>query len=344
MTTIILDKKAMYQFQYYTYFWLLIVVAFIVLAYIYYQWRSKNKMRRIGDEQLVKQLIGGHIKGRKTSKLILTGLILTLLIFGLANLQKRAETEEVKRKGIDVVFALDVSKSMLANDVSPDRLSRAKQFIARMIDKMKTDRVGLVVFAGKSYLQVPLTIDYGAAKMILSTASPDIVPSQGTVLSQALDMANETFSRKERKFKAIILITDGEDHDIDALKTAESIAETGTIIYTIGIGSPEGTMLFEADGKTPKIDNQSGQPVVTKLNEDMLKEIANASNGSYMLLHNVNSVSDKLIDKIDSMEKDELGTLSYVAYVSYFQYFLLASLVLLILDFLLPEYGKNKNG
>ncbi len=333
----------MYQFQHYTYFWLLIVIILIAFAYIYYQYRTKKKLQKIGDEHLVKQLIGGHIKGRKTSKLILTALVLLLVIFGLANLQKRTETEEVKRKGIDVVFALDVSKSMLAKDVSPDRLSRAKQFIARMIDKMKTDRVGLVVFAGKSYLQVPLTIDYGATKMILSTASPDIVPSQGTVLSEAIEMANETFSRKERKFKAIILITDGEDHDIDALKTAKTVSETGTVIYTVGIGSPEGTMLMEADGKTPKIDNQSGQPVVTKLNEDILKSIANTSGGSYQLLYNVNSVSDKLIDKIEGMEKDELGTLSYVAYASYFQYFLLASLVLLIIDFLLPEYGKNKH-
>src|SRR5690606_370403 len=175
----------MFRFQHIDYLWLLLLLPLCILIYVYFlRWR-RQKLRKIGDPALVQQMLKGQLPGRATTKFVLLAVALFLGIFGVANLQMGAQTEKVNRKGVDVFFALDVSKSMLATDVSPDRLTRAKQLINRMMDKMSNDRVGLIIFAGKAYLQVPMTVDYSAAKMLLSGVKPDMIPSQGTVLSEA---------------------------------------------------------------------------------------------------------------------------------------------------------------
>ncbi|PSK95085.1 VWA domain-containing protein [Taibaiella chishuiensis] len=325
----------MFRFQHIEYLWLLLLVPLVVVVYIaYLQWRS-SRIKRLGDPALVKNLLSGRINGRITTKFVLVTLALLSAILGLANLQMGAQTEKAERKGVDVFFALDVSKSMLARDIQPDRLSRAKMLIAGMMDKMKNDRVGLVVFAGKAYLQVPLTIDYSAARMLLETVKPDLIPTQGTVLSEAINLANTSFSQKEKKHKAIVLISDGEDHDEQALDAAKKAADQGVIIYTVGIGSPQGATIIDPETGEPKLD-ENGNPVITKLNEEELKSLAQATGGTYKLLANTNQVADYLTDLIDNMEGKNMGMVMFTDYSSYFQYFIGAALLLLIADWLLP--------
>lgn len=325
----------MFRFQNFEYLSLLVLVPIVIVLYIaYLRWR-KSKINKLGDAALIKHLVTGRIAGRSTTRIVLLIAALFISIIGLANLQKGASTERAERKGVDVFFALDVSKSMLAKDVQPDRLTRAKQMITSMINQMSNDRVGLVVFAGKSYLQVPLTIDYSATKMLLETVSPDMIPTQGTVLADAINMANSSFSQKERKFKSIILISDGEDHDEKAIDAAKEAAKEGVIIHTIGIGSPQGSTIVDPATGEPKLD-ENGQPVVTRLNEEALKSLAEASGGTYTYLTNTKQAADKLVSLVDSMEGKSFGSVLFTDYNSYFQYFIAAALLLLIAEWLLP--------
>jgi Ca-activated chloride channel family protein len=232
------------------------------------------------------------------------------------------------------MIALDVSKSMLAKDIQPDRLTRAKQLVMSMIDKMKNDRVGLVVFAGRAYLQVPLTIDYSAVKMMLQNVKTDMVPTQGTVISEAIDLARQSFSQKEKKYKSLVIISDGEDHDENAVAKAKEAADAGTIIHTVGIGSPEGTTIFDPETNSVKLDD-NGNPVISKLNEDELRTIAAAGKGTYSLLRNADDVASKLVNEIDGMEQKSLGAVVFNSYASYFQYFLAIAVIALFIEWLL---------
>jgi Ca-activated chloride channel family protein len=301
-------------------------------------WWRRKRLAKLGEQRLVSQQLLGFIPGRPALKFILLSLAFAAGVFGWANLQKGAGTETVQRKGVDVVIALDVSKSMLAKDIQPDRLTRAKQLVLAMMDKMKNDRVALIVFAGRAYLQVPLTIDYSAMKMMLQNVQPNLVPTQGTVISQAIERATESFSQKERKFKSMVIISDGEDHDENAVKLAKEAADAGIIIHTVGIGSPQGTTLFDPETNAVKLD-ENGNPVVSRLNEEELKSIASAGRGTYSLLRNADDVSERIVKEIDGMEQKSLGAVIFSNYSSYFQYFLAATFILLIIEWFLP--GSN---
>jgi Ca-activated chloride channel family protein len=232
---------------------------------------------------------------------------------------------------------------MLANDIQPDRLTRAKQLIMRMTDKMQNDRVALIAFAGKAYLEVPLTIDYSAVKMLLQNVSPDLIPTQGTVIGDAVDMAMQSFSQNERKYKSLIIISDGEDHDEQALEKVRQAADAGVIVHTVGIGSPQGATLYDPQTKSVKLD-ETGNPVVSKLNEDELRSLASAGHGSYYLLQNTDEVADKLTNSLESMEQKNLGSVVYTDFTSYYQYFLLAGFLALIIEWILPGVKRKKNG
>lgn len=303
---------------------------FIWLIY----WR-KSKIKKLGDFDLVSEQIRGVIAGRITLKFILLCVAFLLLAIGWANLQTGDKTEKVQRKGVDVMIALDLSKSMLARDVEPDRLTRAKQLIMRMTDKMQNDRAGLIVFAGRAYLQVPLTIDYSALKMMLNNVNTGLIPTQGTVIGDAIDMAMQSFSQKERKYKSLVIISDGEDHDEQALAKAKEAAEAGVTIHTVGIGSPQGTTLYDPDTKSVKLD-ENGAPVVSKLNEDELKSLAATGHGTYTLLRNTDDAAEKLVDAMAGMEQKSLGSVVFTDFTSYFQYFLAAAFVLLAAEWFLP--------
>lgn len=332
----------MLRFQYATYLGALALLPLFVALFVAMLYWRRKKLEQIGTGSIVRQQILGYIPARATLKFVLAALCLSFIIIGTANLQKGGTTETVQRKGVDVLIALDVSKSMLAKDIQPDRITRAKQFIARLTDKMSSDRIGLVIFAGRSYLQVPLTVDYSAMKLLLQTVTPDMVPSQGTVIGDAIELANKSFSSKERKYKSIIIISDGEDHDETAIEKVKEATESGTIVHTIGIGSPQGAELFDPTTNAPKLDEQ-GNTVISKLNETELKNIAAAGNGTYTLLANTDDAANKIIDEIDGMEQRNLGAVVYANYISYFQYFLLAALLLLIIEWMVPGAKNLKN-
>jgi len=325
----------MYRFQHTEHLYYLTAMAIFLLLFIMLVFWRSNKLKKMGDERLVKNQLLGFIPGRITLKFILLLIAFAAIAIGWANLQQGKGTEKTERKGLDVMIALDVSKSMLAKDIQPDRLTRAKQLISAVLDKMKNDRVGLVVFAGRSYLQVPLTIDYGAMKMMLQNVTPDMIPTQGTVIGDAIDRSIQSFSQKEKKYKSLIIISDGEDHDETALAKAKEAREAGIIIYTVGIGSPEGSTLYDPQTKSAKMD-EDGKPVVSKLNEDELRSIASAGGGTYSLLRNVDAVASRLTDEIDGMEQKYLGVVNFASYESYFQYFLAIAFLLLVAEWLLP--------
>lgn len=308
-----------------------LIVLFVLVVY----WRRK-KLMSLGDERLINTQVLGFIPGRNTTRFVLLSLAFAILVIGWANLQMGAKTEKVQRKGVDIIIALDVSKSMLARDIQPDRLTRAKQLVQSMVDKMGSDRVGLIVFAGRAYLQVPLTIDYGAMKMMLSNVSPEIVPTQGTVISQAVDLAMNSFSQKEKKYKSLVVISDGEDHDEQAVEKVRDAAETGVVVYTVGVGSPQGTTIYDPNTQSIKL-NDNGDPVISRLNQEALGDIASAGRGKYYFLNNTDDVSEKLISEIGGMEQKSLGSVVFTDFKSYFQYFLAIAFLLLIAEWLLPN-------
>jgi len=332
----------MFQFQHIDYLYTLSLVPLLVILFISTVYWRIRKLKKLGNEKLINEQIRGFIPGRNAFRFILMATALAVIIIGWANLRMGDKSEKVQRKGVDVVVALDVSNSMLAKDVSPDRLTRAKQLIMSMTDKMRNDRVALIVFAGKAYLQVPLTIDYSAVKMLLQTVSPDMVPTQGTVIGDAIDMAMQSFSKNERKYKSLIIITDGEDHDETAIEKTREAADAGVIVHTVGIGSPQGATLYDPNTKSVKLD-ENGNPVVSKLNEDELKSIATAGHGTYSLLQNTDEVATKLTNDLDGMEQKSLGSVIFTDFTSYYQYFLFAGFLALIIEWLLPGSDKKKN-
>ena len=297
---------------------------------------KKRTVARVGDPSLVRQLISSFSSTRFLIKAVVALLAFLIIVIGAGNLQKPGKMENVKRKGVDVMVVLDVSKSMLARDIKPSRLDKAKQLLMLLLDKLDNDRIGLVLFAGRAYLQMPLTSDHGSARMYIQNASPDAVPTQGTVIAEALRMANTAFNSKERKFKSILLISDGEDHDPDALKTAKDLAKAGVMINTIGIGSPEGSPIVDpATGELKK--DEQGNTVISKLNEAELQQLSTATNGQYLRLENLDDALITMAQQIDSAEKKSMSDAEFVDYISYFQWFLGLGLVFLVFEFFFSE-------
>lgn len=327
------------QFQYILLLSLLGIVP--VMAFLY--WRSSQKKQRqiklIGDPELVNQLLGNYDPKAFLKKFLLISAAMTLLVLALANLRLPTGSEKVSRNGIDVMIAIDVSKSMLAQDVQPTRLDRAKQVLGRLIDKLNNDRVGIVIFAGKSYLQMPLTADHSAAKMYLSAASTEAVPTQGTVIGDALKMCYASFNNKEKKYKAVILISDGEDHDENAVETAEQMAADGVVINTIGIGSPGGAPIPDQATGQMKTDGE-GNTVISRLNEAALSEIAQKGNGVYQLYTNTESVVSKISGELATMDQRNVVDDSLVNYQSFFQWFLLGTLIVLLIEQFVSEMKR----
>ncbi len=267
----------------------------------------------------------------------------TFLIMGLTNPQIGTKLESVKREGVDIMIALDVSTSMLAEDLKPNRLERAKQFVSKLIDNMKSDRVGLIVFAGGAYLQMPLTVDYPAAKMFLGNINTDMMPTQGTAIGEAVNLAMKSFESGETKNKSLIIITDGEHHDEDAFDVAATAAAAGIIIHTVGIGTHKGAPIpiyrrgRQADYKKDK----KGSIVLSKLNEAALKKLAVSSNGQYYFMTGGKEEIVEIMKQIASMEKKEFEERVFTDYDDKFQYFLGLALLFIILEFFISE-RKNK--
>ena len=330
------------QFQYIQLLVLLVLVPVIAVMYLHARRKKKRTITKIGDPELVSQLMGSYNHKGFLQKFLLVSVAMASLVIALANMRVPKGSEKISRNGIDVMIALDVSKSMLAQDVQPTRLDRAKQLLSRLIDKLANDRIGIVIFAGKAYLQMPLTGDHAATKMYLSSASTESVPTQGTVIGDALKMCYASFNTKEKKYKAVLLISDGEDHDENALQTADQMAGEGIVINTIGIGSPQGAPIPDASTGQMKTDEE-GNTVISRLNEEELKSIAEKGNGIYMLYNNTEEVASRIAAQLATMDQRTVKDDSLINYKSYAQWFLALALLMLVIELFIREMKRIKS-
>ena len=294
----------------------------------------------MGDDKLVNLLTAGYSPGLFVSKFILVSVGFAMGVIALMNPRKPGASDNITRKGIDVILALDVSKSMLATDLAPNRIERAKQFIYKLMSEMPNDRIGLVLFAGRAYLQMPLTTDHNAARLFVSSAGPDAVPQQGTVISDALNMSMRGFNVKERRFKTIVLISDGEEHDAAAVVTAEELAEQGVMINTVGVGSAEGANIIEPTTGQPKLD-EGGNLVISRLNESTLREVASKTNGLYVRLQDTDRAVTEVKNQLSQIESKAYGDVSLTNYKTFFMWFAGAMFVLLLAENFIPERKKK---
>ncbi|PJA07439.1 MAG: hypothetical protein COX70_06580 [Flavobacteriales bacterium CG_4_10_14_0_2_um_filter_32_8] len=335
----------MYRFEHTIFLWaLVVVIPFLLLVFLLVLNWKKKKIKQFGNKEIISLLMPNVSKSLPIVKFIFYALAMTSLLLGLANLQLGTKVEEVKREGVDLMIALDVSNSMLAEDLSPNRLERAKRAIYQLIENLHNDRLGIIVFAGQSYVQLPITTDYSSAKLFLETIGTDIVPTQGTAIGSAIDLAMESFDFENGTSKSIIVITDGENHEDDATAAAKNAAEKDVSVHTIGMGSAQGAPIPIYKNGTQvgfRTDN-TGNSVVTKLDENMLKEIAAAGNGSYVRATNANAGLKIIMDEIGKMQKKEFGSKSIKDYEDRFQIFLIAALILIIIEYLIPNRKSSK--
>lgn len=329
----------MFKFEHHIYFYAFAAIPLmLVLVFIYFVSR-RNKLKKLGESRLVEELIPYSSKQKRVIKVILFLLGFSSLILALCNLQTGSKLTEVKREGADIIVCLDVSNSMLAQDLSPNRLTRAKYALEKMIDALDGDRLGLVIFAGEAYVQLPITTDYSAAKLFLESIGPGMVPVQGTNLEAAIKKASESFSNDVAKNKAIILITDGENHDSQAIEAAEECGKKGIMINTIGIGSEKGVPIPLVENGVVKgyRKDKQGQTIITKLNTDLLKTIAGKAHGVFVQASQADIGLSAVLNKINELDKAQLESKMYTDYEDQFQWFIGLALIFFFIEFLISE-------
>ncbi len=329
----------MIKFAHTEYFILLaILLVFAILFWLYRMWLKKAKSK-FGDTSVISTLMPEASTSKPALKFLLVLLATTFLIVGIVDPQIGSKLENIKREGIDLYLVLDVSTSMLAEDIKPNRLERSKLAISTLIDKLQGDRVGIIIFAGNAYKQLPLTTDYSAAKLFLSAVDTKIVPTQGTAIGEAIEMATLSFGESEHN-KAIIVITDGENHEDDAIEAATYANELGIHVFTIGMGLPEGAPipLYNNYGvQTGFKKDKQNTTVITKLNEDMLRQIAAAGGGAYARANNASTGLKRIFDDINAIDKKEIETRQFTDYEDRFQIFIGLAIFLLILELLVAD-------
>ncbi len=329
----------MIRFAHPEYFWLLAVIPLLTVLFMgMLAWR-RRALKRWSDSELLPHLIPDKSAVKPWIRFALIMLTSIMVIIAMARPQIGTRQEEIKRKGSDIIICLDVSNSMNAEDIRPSRLERSKQAIYRLIDKLKGDRIGLIIFAGQAYVQLPITTDYGAARLFLSNVSSEMVPSQGTVIEAAIRMAMGSLEDTLTKHTSFVIITDGESFDDDPLAAARDAVRKGIVIHTIGMGTPEGAPIpvYRSGVHTGFMKDRDGQTVITRLNPVALSEIARIGNGKYVQATNSDDGLDLILKEIHAMEKKELGTILFTDYEEQFQYFLLAALILMIIELLMNE-------
>ena len=331
----------MFRFAEPEYLYLLLVVPLLTLIFVFYKIRKRKNIAAFGDPDLLEGLMPNVSTVRPTVKFIMQMVVLMLLVVVLARPQFGTKAEEVKRQGIEVMIALDISNSMMATDVAPNRLAKSKQILSQLIDNMSNDKVGLVVFAGDAFTQLPITADYVSAKMFLSTISPKLIARQGTAIGSAVDLAIKSFNPKSPASKAIILITDGENHEDNAVEAARLAQKEGIVVHVIGMGRPEGAPI-PVDGTMSFWKDKDGNVVVSKLNEVMCNDIASAGQGVYVRADNTNAALRAVSNELDQLAKTELTTTTFSNYNEQFQSFAIIALVLLLMDiFVLERINKR---
>ena len=332
----------MYQLEETIYFYLLLIIPIILFGFIALRnWKSIIQNQHISKELL--EILSPNISSFKPKlKLIFLILFFLLLSISLVNPKIGTQLKTVKREGVDVVFALDVSKSMLAEDIAPNRLEKSKQIISKIIDKLGSDRVGIIIYAGNAYPLLPITTDHGAAKMFLQNANPDLVSSQGTAINEALDLAKTYYNNDEQTNRFLIIISDGEDHQEETKQLAQNISNDGIKVYTIGVGSEKGGPIpMKINGSLIGYKKYKGETVLTKRNSELLKGIADAANGSYIDGNLTDKPVKAIEDIISNAQKTAFETKQFSDYKDQFQWFLGIGLLFLILDvFLLDKKTK----
>jgi len=333
----------MFRFAYIENLYLLLLVPVLVLAFIVLMRLRRMALRRFCSTEIMKQLIPEESPGRTILKFILISLALTSVIIGVARPQFGSKLREIKREGVEIVIALDVSNSMMAEDIKPNRLERAKQAVSRLVDRLVNDKIGLIVFAGDAYIQIPITTDYVSAKLFLSAIHTDIVPKQGTAIGSAIELGMKSFGPGEETGKALIILTDGENHEDDAIKAAKLAVEKGITVHTVGVGLPQGAPIpVEPGSSQPSFrKDREGNTIISKLNDKMLQEIAAAGNGVYIRSSEARLGLNTLFDEISRMEKQELEARIYSDYDERFQYFFGLGLILLFIEFFIMN-RKNR--
>jgi len=305
--------------------------------------RRRILLERYSSAKMLMHLMPSRSVYKQPVKFFLLWSALAFLILGVANPQIGTKLEEVKREGVDIMIALDVSNSMKAEDIRPNRLESAKQEISNMIEKFQNDRIGIIVFAGESYLQLPLTMDYSSARLILSAIDVDIVPIPGTAIGSAIQLSMKSFAAGEKKHKVIVVISDGENHEDDAIAAAKEAHDDGVVVHTVGMGSPEGVPipLYQNNVLSGYRKDGDGNTVVTRLDEQSLRQIAEAGGGVFVRATNQEDELDEILRQVQAMEKKEFGAKIFTEYEDRFQYLLAVGLVLLLLDVFISE-RKNR--
>ena len=324
-------------------YWLLILPV-LIAVYVLIRSLNKKQFKRFANIKLRGYLIPQFSSKRANTKFVFFLLIIALIIIGAANLQSGSKMEKVKREGIDIFLCVDISNSMHAEDIAPNRLERSKQAINKLISKLGGDRIGVIVFAGNAYVQLPITTDYSAAKMFLSTVDTDLIPAQGTEIGRAIELAIKSFGENEHN-KAIVIISDGEDHENgDAVKAAQEAAKYGIKIYTIGMGLDEGAPipLYNQYGKrTGYKKDKEGNVVITKLDDHILRQLAEIGDGIYVRASNSNVGLDKIYEDISKAKKSEIEAKVFTDYDDQFQWFIGAAIILLIIEILISSGKRN---
>ncbi len=328
-------------------FYLLFLIPILVIFFLKARKRKIQSLHKFGNITLLEKLTSSSGFKGKPHRYIFFLLALTFLILSIARPQWGTSMQTIKRKGLDLLIALDTSKSMLAEDIKPNRLERAKYEIAHFIDNLQGDRIGVICFAGTSFVQCPLTLDYAAAKLFLKAIDTQIIPIGGTAIGKAIEKSCQAFIKEERKHKVLILLTDGEDHESEPLEAAKEAAREGIKIYTIGLGSEAGEPIplkNEKGANNGYLKDRKGNIVMSKLDQETLEKIALLTDGKYFHASSADMELKKVFEDIANMEKKELQSRKYTQYEDRFYFFLLPALFFLFLEFFLGEHRRVKKG
>lgn len=329
----------MYQLEEKIWFWILLIIPVIILLYVVLQFWKKRAQKRFADKQLLKRLSPNQSVFKTALKVFILCLAFACLSIAMVNPKIGTKLETVKREGVDIVFALDVSKSMLAEDIAPNRLEKSKQLVTQIINNLASDRVGIIAYAGKAFPQLPITTDYASAKMFLQGMNTDMLSSQGTAIDEAIELAKTYYDDDEQTNRVLIIISDGEDHSEASQNVAEEASEEGIQIFTIGVGQVKGGPIpIKRNGivLNYKKDN-SGETVITKLDENTLKQIAKEANGVYINGKNTNTVVETITDILNKMDKKEFEAKQFADFKDQFQWFLGFAIFFLFIDIFLLE-------
>ena len=329
----------MYQLEEKIWFWVLGVIPVIILLFLVLQFWRYRAQKKFADKKSLKRLSPNRSIFKGVLKMVLLSLAFGCLAIALVNPKIGTKLETVKREGVDIVFAIDVSKSMLAEDIAPNRLEKSKQLVTQIINNLASDRVGIIAYAGKAFPQLPITTDYASAKMFLQSMNTDMLSSQGTAINEAIKLSRTYFDDEEQTNRVLIIISDGEDHSEASAAVAEEASEDGIQIFTIGVGDVKGGPIPEKrNGVVLNYKKDShGETVITKLNEETLREIASEANGVYINGRNTNEVVDNIREILNAMDKTEFEAKQFADFKDQFQWFLGFGIFFLLLDVFLLE-------